>query len=55
MEITARHQEVEARFRRLMADAELPEPDAVEYEPESVVFLWDEHKLAVCVDFEGPR
>jgi hypothetical protein len=39
MEITDRHREVERRFRRLVADAELLEPDRVEYEPEAVVFL----------------
>jgi hypothetical protein len=53
MPITPRHRTVEARFRRLLADAELPEPDAVDYEPEAVVFFWHEPKAAVAVDFDG--
>jgi hypothetical protein len=54
MEITDRHRDVERRFRRLVADAELLEPDRVEYEPEAVVFRWDGPKLAVAVDFDRP-
>jgi hypothetical protein len=54
MEITARHREVEERFRQLVADAELLAPDRVSYEPEGVVFFWDGPKLAVAVDFERP-
>jgi hypothetical protein len=54
MKITARHQEVEAGFRRLVEDYELTPPDRVVYEPEAVVFVWDESKLAVVVDFDGP-
>jgi hypothetical protein len=49
---TSRHQEVETRFRALVADADLPPPDDVGYEPESVVFYWHEPKLAVVVDFD---
>ena len=52
MATTSRHREVEAQFRRLVADADLPAPDDVGYEPESVVFYWHEPKLAVVVDFE---
>lgn len=52
MEITEHHREVEARFRALVADNGLPEPDSVRYQEDAVVFLWDEPKLAVCVDFE---
>lgn len=52
MEITARHREVKARFRALVTDNQLPEPDSVRYEEEAVVFLWEEPKLAVCVDFD---
>lgn len=55
MEITDRHREVEAGFRRLVADAELLEPDRVAYEPEGVVFFWDGPKLAVAVDFDRPQ
>jgi hypothetical protein len=49
---TTKHQEVETQFRKLLADSSLPEPDAVGYEPESVVFYWTEPKLAVFVDFD---
>ena len=47
-----RHREVEDRFRRLISDAELAQPDSVEYEPEAVTFLWHDEKLAVVVDFD---
>jgi hypothetical protein len=50
---TPTHQEVETRFRTLLADADLPAPEDVGYEPESVVFYWHEPKLAVVVDFDG--
>jgi hypothetical protein len=52
MRITRKHRDVESRFRELLADAELPEPDDVGYEPESVVFYWHEPKTAVVVDFD---
>jgi hypothetical protein len=55
MEISDRHREVERRFRRLVADADMLEPDRVEYEPEAVVFFWDGPKLAVAVDFDRPE
>jgi hypothetical protein len=54
VQATARHRQIEARFRELVEVGELPEPDEVEYEPESVVFLWHEPKLAVVVDFDDP-
>jgi hypothetical protein len=52
MTTTPRHQEVETHFRNLLADADLPPPDDVGYELESVVFYWNEPKLAVVVDFD---
>jgi hypothetical protein len=52
MSCTPRHQEAEARFRELLQSAELPGPDEVGYEPDSVVFYWHDPKLAVFVDFE---
>lgn len=55
MPITARHRDAESRFRKLLTDAALPEPDDVEYEPESVVFFWHEPKVAVFVDFDRPQ
>jgi hypothetical protein len=54
MEITAKHKEVEAGFRLLLTENELPPPDRVGYEPEAVVFLFDESKLAIVVDFDEP-
>ncbi len=53
MRATARHREAEERFREILAEADLPSPDDVGYEPESVVFYWHEPKLAVCIDFEA--
>jgi hypothetical protein len=52
MPCTARHRETEARFRELLESADLPGPDEVGYEPDSVVFYWHEQKVAVFVDFE---
>jgi hypothetical protein len=52
MPITDRHREVESRFRKVLTDAALPEPDDVEYDPDSVVFFWHGPKVVVCVDFD---
>jgi hypothetical protein len=52
MELTAQHREVEAGFRRLLADAGIEDPDRVAYEPESVLFFWEAQKLCVAVDFD---
>jgi len=49
---TSRHREVEAQFRRLVDEAELPVPDEVGYEPASVVFYWHAPQVAVVVDFD---
>jgi hypothetical protein len=54
MQITAKHREVEAGFRLLLAENEFAPPDRVVYEQKAVVFLWDDSKLAVVVDFDGP-
>jgi hypothetical protein len=51
---TTRHQDAEAAFRRLIDDGEFAEPDEVQYEDASVVFLWHEPKLAVVVDLDDP-
>ena len=55
MPTAARHHEIEERFRGHLRDAGLPEPDDVRYEPQSVIFFWDDQKVAVCVDLEQPR
>jgi hypothetical protein len=54
MAMTPRHEEVEERFRALLQSSDLPPPDDVGYEPDSVVFYWHDPKLAVCVDFDDP-
>jgi hypothetical protein len=54
MPITRRHRAIEARFRELVEEADLPAPDEVEYEHESVTFLWHGPKVAVAVDFDRP-
>jgi hypothetical protein len=52
MGATQRHLDAEVRMRELLESADLPAPDAVGYEPDSVVFYWSEPKLAVYVGFE---
>ena len=52
MTVTSTHREIETHFRALLADADLPPPDDVGYEPESVVFYWSGPKVAVVVDFD---
>jgi hypothetical protein len=53
VDATTRHEEVEAHFRALLEDEGMLAPDDVGYEPGSVVFYWNEPKLAVVIDFEG--
>ena len=54
---TANHHDAEQRMRELIGSAGLPEPDEVRYEfdPNEVVFMWSDPKLAVIVgvDDEG--
>ena len=52
MQPTPRHATVESRFRELIDTADLQPPDRVRYDPEAVVFIWDDQQLAVCVDFD---
>lgn len=49
---TARHRTVEARFRSLVDAHGIDPPDAVEYEPHGVTFLWHGPQVAVAVDFD---
>jgi hypothetical protein len=53
MRITREHRDAESRFRELLDAAVLPEPDDVEYEPESVIFYWHEPRVAIFVDLDG--
>jgi hypothetical protein len=52
MAISGRHAAAERDMRELLADAGLPEPDEVDYDETSVVFLWHDRKLAVVVDLD---
>jgi hypothetical protein len=51
---STRHHEAEVAFRRLIDDGQFAEPDEVQYEEASVVFLWHEPRLAVVVDLQDP-
>lgn len=44
---------VERRFKALMEDSGLPQPDEVEYGTDCVRFLWPDRKLVVIVDLES--
>jgi hypothetical protein len=52
MDITPRHRAAETRFRRLVKDAGLDPPDAVEHAPDSLTFFWNGPKVAVIVDLD---
>lgn len=43
----------EQRFRRLLADHDLPEPDWVEHSPGEVTFFFAEPRIAVVVQLDG--
>jgi hypothetical protein len=45
--------EAEARFRQLLADNDLPEPDEVEHRPGELLFLYHDRKLAVVVELSA--
>jgi hypothetical protein len=53
MHFSPRHQEAESLFRKLVRDADLDQPDAVEYRYDEVVFLWHGPKLAVIVELDA--
>jgi hypothetical protein len=52
MDISPRHRDAETRFRRLVADAGLDPPDAVEYGLDCLTFFWTGPKVAVIVDLD---
>jgi len=54
MDITPRHEEAEARFRAVLANAGIDPPDAVEYGFTCVRFFWARAKLCVVVDLDEP-
>jgi hypothetical protein len=52
MDITPRHRAAEANFQRLLDDAGLDPPDAVQYGADSLTFFWNGPKVAVIVDLD---
>jgi hypothetical protein len=50
--LDARRDEVEARFRALLTDGDLPEPDEVEHHETHLVFLWHGPKVAFVVELD---
>ena len=52
MQPSPRQRAAEARFRQLLTDADLAEPDRVEYAPEELTFFWEESKVAVVVELD---
>jgi hypothetical protein len=54
----SRHLDAERRMREIIRNAGLPGPDEVhyEFEPDEVVFKWNEPRLAVVIDLDdnGP-
>ena len=46
------HAAAEERFRRLVAEAGLPPPDAVTREEASLTFFWNEPRVAVVVELD---
>lgn len=55
MQPTARHHTAESRFRELLRESELADPDRVEYAPEELTFFWEESKVAVVVELDPAR
>ena len=52
MTTSTRHQEIEDAFRKLVAEAGLPQPDEAAHLTRALVFLWYETKAFVLVDLE---
>ena len=50
MQPSPRQRAAEARFRQLLTDADLAEPDRVEYATEELTFFWEESTVAVVVE-----
>ena len=50
--------EVEERFREVLAEGDMAQPDDVEYDPAAneLIFFWHEPKVAIVVelDSDGP-
>jgi hypothetical protein len=54
---TTAHVDAEERMRELIERAGLPEPDEVshEFEPDEVLLVWREQKLAVVIELDEPE
>jgi hypothetical protein len=46
--------DTEDRFRRMLEDNDLPQPDEVERRDGELVFLYHEKKVAIVVELEDP-
>lgn len=50
--------QVEARFRQVLAEGDVEQPDEVEYDPAAneLLFFWNEQKVCIVVelDADGP-
>ena len=47
---TPQHQSASDRLTMLLADSGLPAPDIIEYETDSIRFLWHDKKVCVVID-----
>ena len=50
MPANAQHRAAETRFRALLDEADVPHPDRVDYESDSLIFYWDDSKPAVVIE-----
>jgi hypothetical protein len=54
MQPSPRHCAAESQLRQLITDAELAQPDGVEYTRASVIFRWQGPKVVVVIDLDDP-
>jgi hypothetical protein len=47
-----RHHQAEARFRALLTESGLPQPDEVAHLRRCLVFLWEPSKSVVLIDLD---
>ena len=47
-----RHDQAEARFRDLLAEAGIPEPDEVAHLRRCLMFVWEPSKFVVLIDLD---
>jgi hypothetical protein len=53
---TPDHRDAERRMRELVREAGLPQPDEVRdrFDPDEIVLMWHERKLAVVIELDEP-